>query len=580
MGFYIILNYGNYQVIDASFNRVVATFVSEIEAHKFLQSLLMNPSSHLPTNFQPINPVLNPQGFQNSSNIINEYPRITNQPPFSVNAESLFNYGSYDVNRQRTPIDHYPLNNPNDIIKTNTSHYNYHNENHNTKVFDEYQPNSFPQNNQYNPNQTRQFNSAFRDHQSSFRDQAHQPEVEHKYVQKENYNIENVTNRKQDNVDLQNHESCENCQSMRSKGDNYQNSHNHQIGLESELRDTNRNYSNHNQEYWAKKHNGGGIIPQESSNKNYKVPENNSLVRGNPNTDVGKEQSPKDIHKAQHWDKNELKDNEQFYRGERPNLKKTKNIEWEIKDNQLFEDSKESFVNSNKETKEIANNQDQSSGVTYNKKTYNMGFDIMETDELKTGDFEFIVENNKDKKNVSLFNDATISLDQNLLENDLEGAIIQTNLPILNNTDDDSLGEAALYKEKKQLNKTKIFEKMEKNPKVSDKISKNNESLVPIETIDLERAELENTQTSALNKSVILPINNHYISNPFLPKRDDSIIDLGPIDEDDTIFSTPRKDADSEELDNIVLTKKDKKLLKKAKKKDANNRKRLSKVLK
>ncbi|AOG59982.1 hypothetical protein SHELI_v1c00270 [Spiroplasma helicoides] len=281
-----------------------------------------------------------------------------------------------------------------------------------------------------------------------------------------------------------------------------------------------------------------------------------------------------------------------------------------------------------------------------------------------------------------------------------EGAIIQLDDYIINNTDDDSLGEAASYTERKPLidgNKKDPFEEYEinsktfiikENPikkstatnlkqseilKAANDLPKNDESeiknlssdqniyknslnnnqssttfsqnvpTIPSEPIsqnvptipsepNLEKqpiiaqsfenieqteeivtSEFDNTleikntisntkvQTTSLDEAYLNFINeqesnigNKVVQNKTITElyetsnvtlsnsngRNDDVIDLGPIEEEDDIFSTPRMDFQQDEEEQGPLTKKDKKLLKKLKKRDEISRKKIEKRLK
>ncbi|WP_342258713.1 hypothetical protein [Spiroplasma endosymbiont of Dioctria linearis] len=91
---------------------------------------------------------------------------------------------------------------------------------------------------------------------------------------------------------------------------------------------------------------------------------------------------------------------------------------------------------------------------------------------------------------------------------------------------------------------------------------------------DDDSEEFEKKAITEIYQKNLIPENN------LLKKRDPNVIDLGPVNEDDEIFSTPRKDAELEDLDNISLSKKEKKELRRIKRREESSRKKYEKLLK
>ncbi|QGS51395.1 hypothetical protein [Spiroplasma tabanidicola] len=154
---------------------------------------------------------------------------------------------------------------------------------------------------------------------------------------------------------------------------------------------------------------------------------------------------------------------------------------------------------------------------------------------------------------------------------------------MISNVDGNLVNKKAIKKEEK-LNKKLQKQQKSKEPEIInddislDKISTSNivQPLVqtPVQLIaDLESVEDSGTITKIYEQNLIPT------SSIQLGKKNDDVIDLGPIIDDDTIYSTPRMDA-KEEDQKEELTKQDKKLLKKIKKSEQANRKKYEKMLK
>ncbi|AHI52369.1 hypothetical protein [Spiroplasma culicicola] len=266
--------------------------------------------------------------------------------------------------------------------------------------------------------------------------------------------------------------------------------------------------------------------------------------------------------------------------------------------------------------------------------------------------------NGHKKQGVDIFDDTTLTFDMSAFDEDKIGAIIQDNSLMINNTDDDSLGEVSLYSKKDKLQGEKKSKKIEDETLVNVSFRKEDD-LYNIDRLQLKKAEaqmdviddydLDNMssivvsespnedvwaqnikQTSDVNKhnkqnshfekeknsnsaldinSKVQPLNenvkvetnesqNRYNEEPnnasitslyeknlipddiVVPKKDDNLIDLGPVEEDDEVFSTPRRDAEQDDFENFSLSKGDKKALKKRKKAEEASRKKYSKLLK
>ncbi|WP_075057796.1 hypothetical protein [Spiroplasma litorale] len=90
---------------------------------------------------------------------------------------------------------------------------------------------------------------------------------------------------------------------------------------------------------------------------------------------------------------------------------------------------------------------------------------------------------------------------------------------------------------------------------------------------------IDNSKIEVLNKKDVtrtitsLYEDNLVTSNNFVSKRDD-LIDLGPIQEEDEIFSTPRRDAELEDYENFATSRKEKKILRKIEKKQIKDNKK------
>ncbi|QEH61227.1 hypothetical protein SCHIN_v1c00290 [Spiroplasma chinense] len=249
------------------------------------------------------------------------------------------------------------------------------------------------------------------------------------------------------------------------------------------------------------------------------------------------------------------------------------------------------------------------------------------------------------KKNVS-FDDTTMSFDMSAFEEDRLGAIIQVNPPMINNTDDDSLGEAAAYSKRRKMDK-KADKKSKKEEgealvsvenknieselKDTSKLLQNetiaqstnvvndfdldnmssvveshspvvndwagntnntsnsdlgsygnmlNENLTSLGTTTQTQSTKEQSKTLGENDTITSAYENNLMpENRVTSKKDDGLIDLGPIDEEDDIFSTPRMDAQQDDFEDFTLTNKDKKTLKKIKKAEAANRKKYNKMI-
>ncbi len=258
------------------------------------------------------------------------------------------------------------------------------------------------------------------------------------------------------------------------------------------------------------------------------------------------------------------------------------------------------------------------------------------------------VEQNNEEDFKFGFNDNTISIDSSLFEEDKLGAIIKENKAFINNTDDDSLGEVSAYKDLKSFNTFRnnsesvieqeninleddlqivnqdFIDKQNKKAKInglddlpevnadfeetptlylsevaSELIKEHQEQKNGKEIIDQipeegkvfglddlpetsknitigddDSEEFEKKAITEIYQKNLIPENN------LLKKRDPNVIDLGPVNEDDEIFSTPRRDAELEDLDNISLSKKEKKELRRIKRREENSRKKYEKLLK
>ncbi|WP_339020950.1 hypothetical protein [Spiroplasma endosymbiont of Atherix ibis] len=162
------------------------------------------------------------------------------------------------------------------------------------------------------------------------------------------------------------------------------------------------------------------------------------------------------------------------------------------------------------------------------------------------------------------FNDNTLSVDTSLFEEDKMGAIIYVPKNFINNTDDDSLGEVAAYQDMKHVSKDKLqYEDQEIHYKESSNLESDNFFENSIQEVENK----EKTLSEIYEKDLV---SETYL----LPKRDPNIIDLGPINEYDEVFSTPRKDTEKDDLESLILSKKEKKDLKKIKKLEKGSRKK------
>ncbi|QHX36280.1 hypothetical protein [Spiroplasma sp. BIUS-1] len=169
------------------------------------------------------------------------------------------------------------------------------------------------------------------------------------------------------------------------------------------------------------------------------------------------------------------------------------------------------------------------------------------------------------------FNDNTLSIDSSLFEEDKMGAIIQEKSSFVNNTDDDSLGEVAAYKDIKHLdNKNFVEEKANEVIGYDDLPDLNEDIDFQDSAFELPKEEKAITEIYQEN---LIP------ESKVTSKKDDDLIDLGPINEDDEIFSTPRKDAEQDDFETFTLSKKERAELKKAKKREELSRKRYQKLL-
>ncbi|AUB31090.1 hypothetical protein [Spiroplasma floricola] len=166
------------------------------------------------------------------------------------------------------------------------------------------------------------------------------------------------------------------------------------------------------------------------------------------------------------------------------------------------------------------------------------------------------------------FNDNTLSVDSSLFEEDKMGAIIYVSKNFINNTDDDSLGEVAAYQDIKHIPRNERQTEEVKEQKIHY-----SEPLVS----DLEYDDFEDSIEEIENKEKTISeiYENDLVSDTYLsPKRDVDVIDLGPINEYDEVYSTPRKDTENDDLENIILSKKEKNILKKARKLEKRSRKK------
>ncbi|WP_339029922.1 hypothetical protein [Spiroplasma endosymbiont of Cantharis nigra] len=284
----------------------------------------------------------------------------------------------------------------------------------------------------------------------------------------------------------------------------------------------------------------------------------------------------------------------------------------------------------------------------YKQEKINQFEDRYEQTNIKEFENKSELEQNNEEDFKIGFNDNTISIDSSLFEEDKLGAIIQENKVFINNTDDDSLGEISAYKDLTGFNNFKnnnesiieqeninleddlkivnqdFIDKQNKKAKInglddlpevnadfeetptlylsevaSELIKEHQEQKEGREIIDQipeekkifglddlpdtiknitigddESDEFEKKAISEIYQKNLIPENN------ILKKRDPNVIDLGPVNEDDEIFSTPRRDAELEDLDNVSLSKKEKKELRRIKRREENSRKKYEKLLK
>ncbi|AGR41731.1 hypothetical protein [Spiroplasma diminutum] len=193
------------------------------------------------------------------------------------------------------------------------------------------------------------------------------------------------------------------------------------------------------------------------------------------------------------------------------------------------------------------------------------------------------------------FNDNTLSIDSNLFEDDKMGVIIHEKNNFINNTDDDSLGEISAYKEIQTISKEKDHLVPIINNKESNDIFENSADISIIDDsmifgLDdipefeqdfiVDKKNKSNNDITVEDKTITEIYQENLIPESKVTiKKDDDLIDFGPILEEDEIFSTPRRDAEQDDFENFSLSKKEKKELKKVKKKEELSRKRYQKLL-
>ncbi|AGR40724.1 hypothetical protein [Spiroplasma taiwanense] len=485
MNYYIKLENNYYEIVDGNTNKIIASFVAEVDAHNFIQSLFSTLNNPLQRQQQFINPYF-------------QFPMVA---PFAPGQTLQHNkhFPFMDRNLENGGFIDSNIRNWNDNLNQNLKYKNQEVLNSNQKF-----------RNDENYNHTQRY-----------------------YESNPHYN-DSILNRNYENL---------NNKENNFKHDTY-NSKNIDIATE------NRRKLQNQSEYNVSDDINKTI---EEKNENQKIDKYQQAI--NPNLEKTASNNIKKIIN------NKMEEPININSNFEDNLKDIKNDF--LENNSNF--AKEKNFKSKNKKNEIFN--------FYNNK--------IEEEKDSIGFWDGETDINESKKSKLLFDDESLAIDTTLFGDDKIGAIIQQSKIIVNNTDDDSLGETSAY------NKIKN-KKLDFKNKKDFSLDLNNITL-PEENFIFNSDDIPFTTETKITSNVGSGIredfseiqsSNTLKKEVFKIKKNSDLIDLGPVEEEDELYSTPRKDAEKDDFENFSLSKKEKKELKKIKKKEEISKKRYEKLLK
>ncbi|QBQ07228.1 hypothetical protein SGLAD_v1c00270 [Spiroplasma gladiatoris] len=590
MNYYVRLDNGYYHIVDGNINKVVASFASEVDAHKFLQSLFSALGEPCLTVYDSLiqGPVFGQNGFAFSNSSIQQpdfplcqQPMLSSIPSF-VGSQNFMNYdyqSQYLPNPPQDmmfsyhqPMEGYPQNENfnvsgmpinNDIYGQNSKldHLNSFGQNQQLRQdsFDSSHLLKQQLNNGYAQNKMQDYNNRTQNNASQFSNNRVQPQQTTPNVQPINQPSSNQNNNEQFNVAQhggkhanQNEQQSE--IASNSSKDNPNLNQNNNLSNNQEEQSANKNKEN--QESSKSKYKGDKTYYVDEKDKVYhdrKIEFDDTTMAFDVNAleEEGAIVQVDDL-EINNKDDDSLGEAAAYSKKRKMGKSKEKKEEDEALDN--FEINSAAFVNDiDFEQNDLSDYKLKSEEINKLKRERNTQENIISDYDLDN--MSSVLGSGRQKYD---------SWDKSVLEEN-KNFTESYEFNDTNENDDYTLTEDEIKKfEEKILGPSNDYKTDFNNYDNLNTESQNNQYWDEIANYDKRSAQnLDDIQKKSYGSE---SINDSIPKEVTISKKADDVIDLGPIEEDDEIFSTPRNDAQQKDYEDYSALRNDKKALKKAKK--------------